>query len=70
MELWLCGQHQSENGDEVAWLFQGIFNSREKALAACRTRKYFIAPVELNVSLGHEVEQFKGGEYPLWEQTE
>ena len=66
MELWICGQHQSENGDEVAWLFQGIFDSKEKAIAACRTDKYFIAPVTLNESLGHEPIAFPDGEYPLW----
>ena len=66
MDYWICGMLQSGNGDEVAWTFQGLFSSKEKAIAACSTEKYFIAPVELDVDLGPKITEFKGGYFPLW----
>jgi len=48
-----------------AWQFAGIFDSREKALAWCRDRTYFISQVPLNVGAPHETEAFPGFWYPL-----
>ena len=44
-KLWLCGQFRPITG---RWEFQGIFSSREKAIAACRNENYFIQPVNLD----------------------
>lgn len=62
-ELWMCGQHR---GPE-SWDFQGIFDSRENAVNACRDYRYFIVPVELNKELPHgeaELTLVPGFEYP------
>lgn len=59
-KLWFCGQHVGES-----WEFQGIFSTREKAIGACRTIKYFIAPVNLDEELPKETTLFKDLEYPL-----
>lgn len=45
-ELWLCGKmigKWSKTGS--VWEFQGIFETRDDAVSACRTSKYFIYPV-------------------------
>lgn len=68
MELWICGQYRSggDNGvGDVVWDFQGVFSTRAKALAACRNRNYFIAPVVLDREVPDETEEMPGYEYPL-----
>ncbi len=62
-ELWLCGQAKSEDGR--CWEFQGIFSTKEKAIAACRHEWYFIAPVELDAELPDETVEMAGAYYPL-----
>ena len=65
-KLWMCGQLMGEwNKDGSVWGFQGVFDSEEKAIVACRTDKYFITPIELNVNLPHEICDVDGSYYPL-----
>lgn len=66
MELWVVGQYLSGQGADIAWAFQGVFDSREKAVKACRTEKYCIWPARLNESLPHESFEAPGCEYPLY----
>lgn len=66
--MWLVGQVTNE--DTLTWDFQGIFDSREKALAACRTRLYFISPVELNINYPHKTVAFTAEEYPFPDRVE
>ena len=61
MELWIVGQLRTVG----AWDFQGVFDSEERAVAACRDEKYFVAPATLNAELPHESHEFPGGYYPL-----
>lgn len=73
-ELWLVGQaveavmnlRNHEFASTMKWEFQGIFDSEEKAIEACRTRYYFVAgPFYLNENLPHETEQPNKNYYPL-----
>jgi len=43
-QLWLVGQVR----DNGPWEVQGIFDSHEKAMAACKNNNYFIGPLKLN----------------------
>lgn len=44
------------------WHFQGIFETEDKAVEACRDWSYFMAEVNLNESLPHE----NLGDWPGW----
>lgn len=48
--LWLVGRHVRGNH----WDVQGIFASREEAMAACKNVRYFLFPLDLGVSLPEE----------------
>jgi hypothetical protein len=61
MKLWICGQ--ANVGNE--WEWQGVFDSEDKAVAACRDKTYFIAEVELNEAQPHESCEFENARYPL-----
>lgn len=70
MVIWLVGQtiewHPIEEGGTV-WDFQGIFDSEEKAVKACKTKNYFVAPVLLNEEIPEESTEFPDSYYPLVE---
>lgn len=61
-ELWIVGQ--SLNGED-AWEFGGVFDSKEKAVSACRDENYFIGPAELNQQFPHEAIEWEKAFYPL-----
>lgn len=63
MRLWLVGK--TLDCEVSAWEFAGIFDEKEKAVAACREACYFVAPVVLNKQLPEKTEEFPGYEYPL-----
>jgi hypothetical protein len=65
MKLYLVGQFEAKVKEGIVWEFQGIFDSREKALAACRDSNYCIQSVELNESLPHGQLEFQDSEYPI-----
>jgi hypothetical protein len=46
VKLWLVGQTRSADGTQ--WEFQGIFDSEERAVEACRHDSYFVADALLN----------------------
>lgn len=61
--LWVVGQVFA--GPLLSqWAFQGVFDSEEAAIAACRDAHYFIAPAVLNASRPHENEQWDGAYFP------
>ena len=64
-KFWLCGQYKSESDAGVVWEFQGIFDAKQKAIAACKSVEYFIAPVSLNTQTPKETAVFKNFYYPL-----
>ncbi len=59
--LWIVGKRNA-----FGWEFMGVFDSEEKAVAACRTLKYFVGPAKLNEQLPDETNKWKGAYYPLW----
>lgn len=65
-ELWVVGKVH----DPVmsAWEFQGVFATKDQAIAACRDGTYFIGPALLDVSLPHESDRWPGAYYPVLEQ--
>jgi hypothetical protein len=63
MEFWIVGKviDLKHNG----WAFQGIYDDEQKAVANCRTEKYFIGKAMLNNSLPDKDEVWPGAYYPL-----
>lgn len=51
--------------DAAAWAFQGVFDTKEKAIAACRDDHYFIAPAVLNAEIQHDPIPMDGVEWPM-----
>lgn len=62
-QVWVCGRVVP--GDE--WEIQGVFDSEEKARAACRSKDYFIGPLDFNRSYPEETMDWEGSYYPLKE---
>ena len=64
-ELWIVGQHKHTTNSGLVWEFQGVFDSEEKAIAACRNERYWVAEVELNKEICDEPQKFKNAYYPF-----
>lgn len=66
-DLWVVGRTREyrppDQGGSV-WDFQGVYDSEEKAIAACRDATYWIAPAHLNRELPHESADWPGAYYP------
>jgi len=48
-------------------LFQGVFDSEDNAINACRTELYCVCPATLNESLPNELTTWEGAWYPRLE---
>ena len=72
-EVWIVGQTVWRAGAAEAypdwpdWEFQGVFSSRDAAIAACRDHMYFVFPAKIGESFPHESVQLEGCFYPLSE---
>jgi len=68
MKVWIVGQLG------MPWEFQGVFSTKEKAEAACKTPFHFIGPAEMDVELPEQKSFWPDAEYPrvksLWEVKE
>lgn len=67
-DLWIVGKNSSGDhipSGSIVWEFQGVFSSRDKAVKACRSRFYFIAPATLDEEICDQHEPWPGCEYPL-----
>jgi hypothetical protein len=64
-KLWLVFQFMGESEVGIVADFAGVFDSREKAIAACRDATYCIQTTELNATHPHEPTGFEDCEYPL-----
>ena len=65
-QLWLVGQFRVEIPPEgVIWDFQGVFDTKDRAVAACRHSGYFYAPITLNEELPDATKPFPDAEYPI-----
>jgi len=64
--LWISGEYQGmTKRGHVIWVLQGVFNTRERALAACTKKNHFITRLELNQPLPENTENLPTVEYPL-----
>lgn len=64
MIVWICGQWVSQFAH---WELQGIFSNEDKAIAACQTSLYFIAPIEIDKECPRDNRYMPGAYYPLAE---
>lgn len=65
MDLWIVGKHVRQHGPlEHSWEFIGVFDSEEKAVAACKDESHFIGPAVLNCSVQEETLAWPGAYYP------
>lgn len=64
-KLWICGQYKRGEFPDTIWDFQGIFDSEEKAIEACRDENYFIMPFILNQQCPHETVENAEACYPI-----
>jgi len=65
-KLWLVGQWKGQApGEHVAWEFQGVFKTEDKAVEACRTFTYFVVPVKVGETKKHETKEWQGLYYPI-----
>ena len=72
MRLWMVQQfvkgiwnERDQKWDESLFEFTGIFDSRDKAINACRDHNYIVTPVTLNEQLPHERIDMPGAFYPI-----
>jgi hypothetical protein len=61
-KLWIVGRNKDGTGKD--WDFQGVFDSEDLAIAACRDGTYFLAPACLNEEIPHETSDFPLCRYP------
>ncbi len=65
-KLWIVGKcrRYDERTETFNWDFQGVFDTKEKAIAACKSIADFVAPAVLNKELPEKSEEWKGCFYP------
>lgn len=64
--LWLCGKWRGRDDcGHPAWELQGVFETREAAVAACREPCDFVGPVTLNSEAPQAATEWAGCTYPL-----
>lgn len=63
-QVWICGQYHSGEGEGVVWSFQGVFSDEKKAVAACVSYQYFIAPALMDKEFPDKIRGWKGAYYP------
>lgn len=64
MKLWIVGKN-TEDFPGLEWEFIGVFDSEDKARAACTSLSYFFGPAELNEALPDETAEWPGITRPL-----
>lgn len=62
LDLWIVGK--AIDAKACSWEFQGVFDSKEAGIEACRDANYFIAVARLNEVLPHESGDFGKAWYP------
>lgn len=53
--VWVVGQFRKEVDGGMVWDMQGVFDSEEKARAACRNWRYFYTSLVLNENAPDDV---------------
>lgn len=68
MHLWVVGKYIDDEDSGIVWEFGGVFDDKDKAIAACQNKYYFIGPVKLNKTLPEEAVEWAGAYYPVIEE--
>jgi hypothetical protein len=63
--VWLCGTYIRDYAKGRAWELNGIFTSKKKALARCKTPKDFVAKIATDVPFPERTHEMPICEYPL-----
>ena len=63
--LWIVGRRFRDSDKQ--WEVMGVFDAREKAVAACRRDLDWVGPIKLNECLSDESIRWPGGFYPVCE---
>jgi len=66
--VWIVGRVNSENIRE--WEFQGVFDDKDKAIAACKGPDWFVGPAVLNRVVSEESQPWPGAYYPVTQVPE
>lgn len=74
-EVWICARIENTGIRPVDWLrkklkvrrwhIQGVFDSEQKACAACADEWYFVGSLPLNVALPHVATEWPGAYFPM-----
>ena len=64
MKLWVVGRNNDDSGKD--WDFQGVFDTEDKAVAACISPMHFVGPVELNQTIPEESSEWPDSYYPKY----
>lgn len=66
MLIYIVGKYINKIGLHVVWEFQGVFNNKESAEAACQDYRYFVGPAKINEALvSDEIIEWPGCYYPI-----
>jgi hypothetical protein len=52
--IYMVGQYKSGKTPNIVWEFQGIYNQKDRAIEACKTKNYFYTEIKLNQTLPEE----------------
>lgn len=64
--LWVCGKNRGHNDQgHPCWDIQGVFDTEEQAVEACKELRDFVGPVTLNEQLPQDATEWPGIRYPL-----
>ena len=71
--MWIVGKANTASPSE--WEFQGLFDSEERAVAACVAQRngiidMFVGPAELNVAVKRKKRSWPGAYYPSMQHAE
>lgn len=61
-KIYFVGRYKQS---EKAFDIQGIFTTRNRAIAACRTWEYFVIPLPINTAFQHETIVAENTFYPI-----
>jgi len=68
--FWICGKYLGNAEKHATWMFEGIFDSEQKAIDACIEENHFIGSAILNESHANKEDMvWPGCYYPLLEES-
>jgi hypothetical protein len=69
VQQWVKGVwgERKQQWEDSVFEFTGVFDTEEKAVAACRDKNYCVAPITVNEPFPHEKVEIPGSHYPIRE---